>query len=139
MAGIRGKDTKPELSLRRALHRLGLRYRLHVPGLPGRPDIVLPRHRAAIQVHGCFWHRHEGCTFTTTPSSNADFWKTKFSQTVERDRRKVAALQRLGWRLAIVWECALKEEGADAVARQIVDWLVSDSSFNEIGSRTRQP
>src|SRR5579871_5600539 len=108
MAGIRGKDTKPELSLRRALHRIGLRYRLHVSRLPGRPDIVLPRYRVAIQVHGCFWHRHPGCVFTTNPSSNIRFWKTKFRESVERDKRSLAALRDLGWRVIIVWECTLR-------------------------------
>ncbi|MDH2382840.1 DNA mismatch endonuclease Vsr [Bradyrhizobium sp. CER78] len=139
MAGIRGKDTRPELNLRRALHRLGLRYRVHATDLPGRPDIVLPRHRATILVHGCFWHRHKGCAFATTPATNARFWNTKFDQTVERDERNVAALQHLGWRLAVVWECALKQKGAEAVAGQIAAWLASDGPFKEIGSENCEP
>ena len=132
MAGIRGKDTKPELSLRRALHRLGLRYRLHVTGLPGRPDIVLPRHYAAIQVHGCFWHRHEHCTFCTTPASNKKFWKSKFEDTVKRDERNLDALRKLGWKVAIVWECSVKDRGSEAVAGDIAAWLRSGRSFREI-------
>jgi DNA mismatch endonuclease, patch repair protein len=134
MAGIRGKDTKPELGLRRALHRLGFRYRLHVAELPGRPDILLPGHRAAIQVHGCFWHRHEHCAFCTKPASNMQFWKSKFGETVKRDKRNLAALLKLGWRVAIVWECSVKDEGAEAVAG-IAAWLQSGRSFKEISSR----
>lgn len=134
MAGIQGKDTKPEKSLRQALHRRGLRYRLHVSGLPGRPDIVLPRHHAAIQVHGCFWHRHERCLFCTTPSSNENFWKSKFSDTVKRDKQNVRQLRKLGWRVAIVWECSVKDHGADIVAQRILAWLHSGRSFKEISS-----
>lgn len=134
MAGIRGKDTKPELDLRRALHRLGLRYRLHVTGLPGRPDIVLPRHHAAIQVHGCFWHRHEHCTFCTTPASNKRFWKSKFGETVKRDKRNLEALRKLGWRTAIVWECSVKDKGAEAIAEKLAAWLQSGRPFKEISS-----
>jgi DNA mismatch endonuclease (patch repair protein) len=136
MAGIQGKDTKPELELRRALHRLGLRYRLHVTGLPGRPDILLPRHHAAIQVHGCFWHRHEHCTFCTTPASNMRFWKLKFGETVKRDTRNLEALRKLGWKVAIVWECSVKDEGAEAIAQRIDTWLQSGRSFKEISSRS---
>jgi DNA mismatch endonuclease (patch repair protein) len=136
MAGIRGKNTKPELSLRSALHRLGLRYRLHVAGLPGRPDIVLPKHHAAIEVHGCFWHRHEHCSFCTTPASNMRFWKSKFGDTVKRDKRNVETLRKLGWRVAIVWECSVKDEGAEAIAEKIVAWLQSNRTFKEISSRS---
>jgi len=136
MAGIRGKDTKPELDLRRALHRLGLRYRLHVPGLPGRPDIVLPKHHAVIEVHGCFWHRHQHCAFCTKPASNMDFWRAKFGDTVRRDKRNVEALRKLGWRVAVVWECSVKDEGAEAVAEKIAAWLRSGRSFREISSRS---
>jgi DNA mismatch endonuclease (patch repair protein) len=135
MSGIRGKDTKPELDLRRALHRMGLRYRLNVTGLPGRPDIVLPRHHAAIQMHGCFWHRHEHCTFCTTPASNKRFWKSKFGETVRRDKRNLEALRKLGWRAAIVWECSIKDKGAEAVAKKIAAWLRSKRSFKEISGR----
>jgi DNA mismatch endonuclease (patch repair protein) len=135
MAGIRGKDTKPELALRRALHRLGLRYRLHATGLPGRPDILLPRHRAVIEVHGCFWHRHENCSFCTTPASNKRFWRTKFDETIKRDKRNLAALQKLGWRVVVVWECSVKEQGAEVVAGRIAGWLQSARSFTEISGR----
>jgi DNA mismatch endonuclease (patch repair protein) len=132
MAGIQGKNTKPELLLRSALHRLGLRYRLHAAGLPGRPDIVLQKYRAAIQVHGCFWHRHEHCAFSTKPASNSAFWRLKFSETIRRDRRNLEALRQAGWRVAIVWECSINGAGAEVVARRILAWLRSRRSFIEI-------
>jgi DNA mismatch endonuclease, patch repair protein len=132
MAGIQGKNTKPELVLRHALHRLGLRYRLHVSGLPGRPDIVMPKYRAVVQVQGCFWHRHECCSFATTPTSNIPFWTTKFADTVRRDRRNVEALRQLGWRVAVVWECSINKQGGNAVATRIATWLSSRRPFTEI-------
>jgi DNA mismatch endonuclease (patch repair protein) len=131
MSGIKGKDTKPELALRRALHGLGLRYRLHVPGLPGRPDIVFPRHHAVVQIHGCFWHRHDACQFSTSPSSNVGFWNAKFEETVRRDKRNLATLRQLDWRVAIVWECAINSEGAEVVARQVAKWLASRNAYCE--------
>jgi DNA mismatch endonuclease (patch repair protein) len=139
MAGIQGKDTKPELDLRRALHRLGLRYRLHVAGLPGRPDILLPRHHAAIQVHGCFWHRHKHCAFCTTPASNMGFWGLKFGETIKRDKRNLEAMRKLGWKVAIVWECSIKTQGAEVVAGRLAAWLESRRSFKEISSRSVKP
>lgn len=132
MAGIKGKNTKPELMLRRALHRMGFRYRLHVTGIPGRPDIVLPRYRAVIQVQGCFWHRHENCSFATTPASNMPFWDVKFGETIKRDQRNLKAVRQLGWRVAIVWECSIKKDGAENIARTIAAWLSSRSPYLEI-------
>ena len=124
MAGIRGKDTKPELALRRALHAAGLRYRLHVAGLPGRPDIVLPRFRAVIFVHGCFWHRHPGCRHATTPSTRVDFWSAKFAANTARDAATRHALSQAGWRVATVWECALRSErDVIAAADAVMEWL----------------
>lgn len=122
MSCIRGKDTKPEKLLRSLLHRAGFRFRKNVSRLPGKPDIVLPRHRAVVLVHGCYWHRHPGCRFATTPASNRDFWTEKFAGTVERDRRAEAALQALGWRVFTIWECELKQDAAgvvEALARRI--------------------
>jgi len=132
MAGIKGVNTKPELALRRALHRLGFRFRLHARELPGKPDIVLPKHRAAIQVHGCFWHRHENCAYTTTPGSNRSFWTEKFRETIARDLRKRASLKDAGWRIAVVWECAIREHGADAVSEELSEWLISGKKLVEI-------
>lgn len=123
MAGIQGRNTKPELVLRKALHARGLRYRLHYKGLPGRPDLVFPKFRAVVFVHGCFWHRHEGCRFTTTPATRPEFWAQKFEQNVLRDQRTLAALEQSGWRTAVVWECAIKEYGGEQVGDKISEWL----------------
>ena len=123
MSGIRGKDTKPELVLRRALHARGFRYRLHAGKLPGRPDLVLPKYRAVIFVHGCFWHRHAGCRYTTTPSTNTAFWERKFRQNVERDREVRKKLKEAGWRVAIVWECGLKGDGVEETVETVAEWL----------------
>lgn len=137
MAGIKGSNTKPELALRRALHRLGFRFRLHVRELPGKPDIVLPKRRAAIQIHGCFWHRHENCVYATNPGSNQSFWTEKFRETIARDLRKLTALEDAGWRIAIVWECAIREHGAEAVAEDLSTWLISEKPFKEIPKKMR--
>lgn len=135
MSRIKGKDTKPELVLRKAMHALGLRYRLHRKDMPGKPDIVFPRRKAAIFVHGCFWHRHEGCHFATTPATRPDFWNDKFASNIERDRRNVGQLLDDGWRVATVWECSLrKTEGPDAAARRIAEWLDGDADRLEIGT-----
>jgi DNA mismatch endonuclease (patch repair protein) len=124
MSRIRGRDTAPELRLRKILHREGFRYRTHVGTLPGRPDLVLPKHRAVIFVHGCFWHRHHGCRFATIPASNTQFWAQKFEGTLARDSVVVGKLREAGWRVAIVWECGL-EADADAIAKRIGTWLNS--------------
>lgn len=107
MSRIRGKHTRPEVTLRKALHRLGMRYRLHSAGLPGKPDIVFPRYKAIVFVHGCFWHRHPGCSIATTPKSNTDFWLDKFQKNIARDTKVAQALELLGWRVFVVWECNL--------------------------------
>lgn len=110
MRNIKGKNTKPEILLRRALHARGLRYRLHCRNLPGSPDLVFPKYRTVIFVHGCFWHRH-GCKYTSTPSTRKDFWEQKFFQNVRRDEKNVRALEQAGWRVGIIWECQLKKGG----------------------------
>jgi DNA mismatch endonuclease (patch repair protein) len=110
MSRIRGKNTKPELVLRSLLHRAGFRFRLHSKDLPGRPDIVLPRYRTAIFVHGCFWHRHDGCRNATMPSTRQEFWSEKLGKNVERDTRNRAALDALGWKVCVVWECELQSD-----------------------------
>ena len=125
MAKIRSSNTLPELALRRELHRLGLRFTLGNRQLPGKPDIVLPRHKAVVFVHGCFWHRHQGCRIATTPKSNAAFWQEKFDRNVARDRRVVAELVRTGWRVFVAWECGLQagsraRETAATIASGIV-------------------
>lgn len=107
MSRIKSKDTKPELALRKVLHGLGFRYRLHGAGLPGKPDIVLPKYKTVVFVHGCFWHRHPGCNIATTPKSNTEFWKDKFQKNKERDTRSKETLEKLGWTVLIAWECEL--------------------------------
>lgn len=124
MARIRSKDTVPELALRRALHRLGLRFTLGNSRLPGKPDLVLPRHRAVVFVHGCFWHRHHGCNIATTPKSNTPFWQSKFDRNVARDTRVANELAESGWRVFVAWECELQskvraERTAETLARAI--------------------
>ncbi len=108
MSGIRGKNTKPELIVRSFLHRAGLRFRLHAK-LPGKPDLVLPKHRAVVFVHGCFWHRHKSCRFAASPTSNAVFWQEKLSSNVARDSEVTLALERMGWRVLVIWSCELNE------------------------------
>lgn len=107
MARVKGRNTKPEMFLRSLLHQMGYRFRLHRADLPGSPDIVLPRYKTAIFVHGCFWHRHQDCKKATTPKENFEFWQTKFSQNVERDLRKQAQLEQLRWHVVVIWECEI--------------------------------
>lgn len=105
MSGIRGKNTAPEMAVRRFLHALGIRYRLHVNNLPGKPDIVLPKYRTVIFVHGCFWHQHPGCRNAVIPKSNVSFWEDKLRSNTARDARHQAALADAGWRAIVIWEC----------------------------------
>jgi DNA mismatch endonuclease, patch repair protein len=123
MSRIRGKDTMPEMQLRRGLHAAGLRFRLHAAGLPGRPDMVFPRHRAVILMHGCFWHGHD-CSLFKQPATRPEFWAQKISGNRERDGRTVKALQAAGWRLLIVWECSLKGPARRPVA-EVVDYCAA--------------
>ena len=132
MAAIRAADTKPEMILRRALHARGLRYRLHRKDLPGTPDLVLPGRKAVIFVHGCFWHRHPGCRYATTPATRPEFWQKKFEANIRRDRRVLEELQALSWRVAMVWECQLKRGEAVATEDRLVDWLAGDDALFEM-------
>lgn len=123
MSRIRSRDTVPEVRFRKALHALGMRFRLH-GRLPGRPDIVMARHKAAIFVHGCFWHRHMGCKVATTPKSNTQFWVEKFERNVKRDEQAQADLASQGWRVFVAWECELSSDAkAAATAASIKAWL----------------
>ena len=108
MSGIKGKNTKPELLLRSALHAQGFRFRIQRKDLPGKPDIVLPKYKTIIFVHGCFWHRHPGCKYAYTPKSNVEFWTNKLEGNVTRDRLTEQTLEEMGWRVLIVWECEIK-------------------------------
>jgi DNA mismatch endonuclease (patch repair protein) len=134
MASVGNKNTKPELALRRALHARGLRYRLHPRTMRGRPDLVFPKFKAAVLVHGCFWHRHAGCSYSTTPATRAEFWNAKFDANVARDAAVLTTLLDNGWRVATVWECALRKPRGVMVATDLVaKWLVSGSMEIEIG------
>lgn len=116
MRAVRGKDTRPERLVRSAAHRLGLRFRLHDPRLPGRPDMVLRRWKTVIFINGCYWHRHRGCRKATTPKSNVEFWEAKFAGNQKRDQRNYRQLAKLGWRVVVLWQCEV-ESIDEAMAR----------------------
>lgn len=137
MAGIRGKNTSPELLVRRELHRRGFRFRLHSKGLPGKPDIVLRRYRAVILVNGCFWHRH-GCRLFKWPSTDSKKWREKLERNVVRDAANLKACQRLGWRVLLIWECALKgpeRRGVTEVIDLAENWIRDSAEFLEISGK----
>jgi len=127
MSRIRGKDTVPELLIRKYLWHAGFRYRLHNKRLPGKPDLVLPRWNAAVFVHGCFWHRHAGCPYFRLPKTRAVFWDEKLSGNQARDSAAIATLIGNGWRVAVVWECAVRAS-ADATGRELASWLPREST-----------
>lgn len=125
MRAVKGADTKPELMLRKALFARGFRYRLHAKGLPGKPDLVFPKYRAAIFVHGCFWHGHDCARGARAPVSNRAYWDAKIARNKARDKETLKKLKALGWRVRVVWECALKQPGAaDKAAR----WLMAGAA-----------
>jgi DNA mismatch endonuclease (patch repair protein) len=131
MASIRARDTKPELQVRRYLHARGFRFRLVHKDLPGKPDLVLPRWQTAIFVHGCFWHGHAGCRYATVPKTRTDFWKSKIAANAARDARSVDALLALGWRVIVVWECALRD-ACDFKLRELEEAIRSAVQQTEI-------
>ena len=122
MSRIRGKDTKPEMIVRRACHALGLRFRLHRKDLPGKPDLVVPRHKTVVFVHGCFWHSHDCRYGRVVPATNAEFWRDKRAGTVERDKKKADELRAMGWRVLNYWECETKPKRMD----ELLDRIASD-------------
>lgn len=128
MAAIRGKDTTPEMTLRKALFAVGYRYRIHVKHLPGSPDIVLPRYNSVIFVHGCFWHGHD-CKIAKTPKSNIKFWKEKIERNKTRDSRVIEELMEMGWKVIIVWECSLIGKIKDMTIARVIDRLKSDEGY----------
>ena len=128
MANIRSKDTKPELIVRQFLHQHGFRYRLHRRNLPGTPDIVLDKWKTVIFVHGCFWHRHQGCFKATTPSSNVEKWRAKFEANRARDDLAIAKLLSMGWRVIVIWECGISKS---TIASDL-DWLPDSLKESEI-------
>lgn len=135
MSGIKGKDSKPELVVRRGLHKLGFRYSLHNRKIPGRPDLVLPKYRALIFVHGCFWHGHDCHLFKWPGGERADFWREKIESNRKRDSKQVAVCRQNGFRVAVVWECSLKGKyqlGGAKVVSRLAKWLVGNSDRLEI-------
>jgi DNA mismatch endonuclease, patch repair protein len=137
MAGIKSEHTKLELLLRRGLHARGFRFRLHARELPGSPDIVLPKHRAVIFAHGCFWHGHD-CHLFKWPKSREAFWRTKIERNRELDERAIKRLEEARWRSAVVWECACRgrhRHGIDDVLEQLSAWLRTDDPRLEIRGR----
>ena len=139
MAGIKGKNTKPELIIRHGLHRLGHRFRLHDKRLPGKPDLVFPKYKAVIQVQGCFWHGHD-CHLFRWSSTRRDFWKKKITGNRERDASNLVALSELGWRILTVWECVLKGPGRlpiEDTFSEISDWLINKEESRNITGRVK--
>jgi DNA mismatch endonuclease, patch repair protein len=124
MSQIKGKNTKPEMLVRKFLHANGFRYRLHVKDLPGKPDIVLPKYKTVIFVHGCFWHEH-GCHLFKWPSTNQEFWKNKISENIERDKRAIKVLKKLEWKIIILWECDLKSQKLQQTLANLLGKLLS--------------
>jgi DNA mismatch endonuclease, patch repair protein len=127
MASIKSRDTKPEMMVRRAMHARGLRYRLQAPNLPGRPDIVFPKWKAALFVHGCFWHHHPGCRYATVPASNRDLWSKKFKINMERDISVIKALFDLDWRIGVVWECLTKKTEREIAFDELAAFIRNQS------------
>lgn len=133
MSGIRGKNTRPELLVRKILFATGFRFRLHRRDLPGMPDIVLPKYRAAIFVHGCFWHMHEGCRYAKVPSSNKEFWRNKLASNRERDRTSIDQLTDAGWRVLVVWECMTRGDRRwETLPGKLASWLQGRSRFAQL-------
>ncbi len=132
MSGIRGRNTKPEILIRSLLHRHGFRFRLHARDLPGKPDIVLPRYHAVIFVHGCFWHGHD-CPLFKWPGTRPDFWRDKIGRNRAKDHKARESLLASGWRVGIVWECAIRGAGknVEAVEQSLADWLQDSTPFIE--------
>ena len=137
MSGIRGKNTKPELLIRKGLFQLGFRYRLHVKDLPGKPDLVFPKFKAVIFVNGCFWHGHD-CHLFKPPSTRPEFWKEKIDKNRRRDAKALKALEKSGWRTLCIWECSLKGKqrlDVDEILETAANWLADGSIKDEIRGR----
>ena len=121
MSAIKSKNTKPEIILRKLLHSMGYRFRLHKKDLPGSPDIVLPKYKTVIFVHGCFWHRHQNCKYASNPKTRREFWEKKFKENIERDKKAQEKLKNLGWKTKIIWECEIKKQ--DKLIKKLEDFL----------------
>lgn len=138
MSSVKGKNTAPEVFFRKALHRLGYRFRIHVKKLPGKPDLVLKKYNAVIFIHGCFWHMHS-CRLFSWPKTREAFWKTKLNKNFQNDKKVEQLLSKLGWRICIVWGCAFKGKERDipAIAERIGEWLSTESKKFEISEETQ--
>ena len=137
MAGIKGKDSSPEMLGRRALFATGHRFRLHRRDLPGTPDIAMPGRKIAIFVHGCFWHAHQGCKYAKTPSTRREFWMAKLQGNVDRDRRTSAKLAEMGWRVLSVWECSTRDSASAArLPEALTRWIEGVAIVGEISARS---
>jgi len=133
MANIKGKNTKPQITIRSLLHQQGFRFRIHDKSLPGTPDIVLKKYNAVIFVHGCYWHRHLNCKLASTPKQNETFWRKKFNANTCRDGIVYFKLKQLGWRVAIIWECAIRDKvNLPEYLDTLIIWLKSDYEYIEI-------
>jgi DNA mismatch endonuclease (patch repair protein) len=143
MSGIRGKNTKPEIAIRKALHKLGFRYRIHVKNLPGKPDLVFPKYNAVLFIHGCFWHGHEDCPLFRWPSSRTEFWKTKITRNRELDKTAVYKLRLDGWRVGSIWECSMRGKSKrteDYIYRRTTVWLLSNKPYFQLtNGKTKVP
>ncbi|MBD3666184.1 very short patch repair endonuclease [Sulfitobacter aestuariivivens] len=132
MGNIGPHNTKPEMMVRRGLHKLGYRYRLHNRKMKGKPDLVFPKFGAVVFVHGCFWHAHQGCRYFQLPKTNAEFWEEKLAGNIERDEKVIAELLNSGWRVLTIWECMTRSLTAETLAEMTADWLRSDSNSGQI-------
>ena len=140
MSGIRSRDTKPEVFVRKALFKAGFRFRLHRRDLPGSPDVVLPGRRVAVFVHGCFWHAHDGCRYAKTPATRREFWESKLAANVERDTRVREALLSAGWRVLVVWECTTRCSALRvALPELLAGWINGGDLIGEFGSPSTPP
>ncbi|WP_417764796.1 very short patch repair endonuclease [Shewanella chilikensis] len=129
MSSIKGKNTKPEMTVRRLLHAAGFRYRLHRKDLPGKPDLLLPKYNLVIFVHGCFWHQHQGCHYAYTPASNSEKWKEKLEGNRQRDLAQQQQLLEMGWRVLVIWECGLKH--LEKEIPEIISIILGHSAISE--------
>lgn len=132
MSGIKDKNSKPEMLVRRILFAAGYRFRLHRRDLPGTPDIAMPSRKIAIFVHGCFWHAHKGCKYAKIPATRPEFWTAKLQVNVDRDRRAIEKLTTMGWRVLTVWECATRNKETKSLSDDLVNWINSDSPLGEL-------
>lgn len=136
MSRVKARDTKPELAIRSLLHAMGYRFRLHNKNLPGKPDIVLPKHRRIVFVHGCFWHGHKGCRRAARPASNVEFWNAKLDSNIKRDNESLKALEQLGWKCLVIWQCELHQESV--IRNRLKQFMKSNHDEQKKHECTRQ-